>query len=236
MPQPVVGPRQGALEGLETALATGLAFLAPTFFLVLLFSYLYFRFGTLPQVEGIFWGLKPAILAVILAGAAVVGLETYPGLMARHGDRFLAKVFNAEEIAYAHDATDPVPRLAARFAAKEAFVKACTALGARPVEGAGIRMRFEALPRVPVVLAYWPGEEAMPAGAQVLFDASVTAYLPLEDIAGLLDLPLGTVKSRSSRARAASTPPAASIACFSCASSMCRSVNPTCRSNPTHDT
>jgi chromate transporter len=54
-------------RGWRGALATGLAFLAPTFFLVLLFSYLYFRFGTLPQVEGIFWGLKPAVLAVILA-------------------------------------------------------------------------------------------------------------------------------------------------------------------------
>jgi chromate transporter len=54
-------------RGWRGALATGLAFLAPTFFLVLLFSYLYFRFGTLPQVEGIFWGLKPAVLALILA-------------------------------------------------------------------------------------------------------------------------------------------------------------------------
>jgi chromate transporter len=54
-------------RGWRGALATGLAFLTPTFLLVLFFSYLYFRFGTLPQVEGIFWGLKPAVLAVILA-------------------------------------------------------------------------------------------------------------------------------------------------------------------------
>jgi len=54
-------------RGWKGALSTGLAFLLPTFVLVVLFSALYFRFGTLPQVEGIFWGLKPAVLAIILA-------------------------------------------------------------------------------------------------------------------------------------------------------------------------
>ena len=68
-------------RGWRGALATGLAFLSPTFVLVVLFSWLYFRFGTLPQVEGIFWGLKPAILAVILAAGwklAKVALEAGP--------------------------------------------------------------------------------------------------------------------------------------------------------------
>lgn len=54
-------------RGWRGALTTGLSFLAPTFLLVVLFSSLYFRFGTLPQVEGLFWGLKPAVLAIILA-------------------------------------------------------------------------------------------------------------------------------------------------------------------------
>ncbi|MGM0670072.1 MAG: chromate efflux transporter [Gemmatimonadota bacterium] len=54
-------------RGWKGALTTGLAFLLPTFFLVVLFSALYFRYGNLPQVEGVFWGLKPAVLAIILA-------------------------------------------------------------------------------------------------------------------------------------------------------------------------
>jgi chromate transporter len=69
-------------RGWRGALAAGLAFLSPTFVLVVLFSWLYFRFGTLPQVEGIFWGLKPAILAVILAAGwklAKVALEAGSG-------------------------------------------------------------------------------------------------------------------------------------------------------------
>ncbi|MHC4601516.1 MAG: DUF3786 domain-containing protein, partial [Planctomycetota bacterium] len=38
---------------------------------------------------------------------------------------------------------------------------------------------------VPVTLTYWAGEEEMPPGAQLLFDASVVHYLPTEDIAVL---------------------------------------------------
>ncbi len=66
-----------------------------------------------------------------------------------------------------------------------AFRSACMALGAVEKEGSGTPMRFQALPRVPVTLSYWPGEEEMPPGAQILFDASVRAYLPLEDVAVL---------------------------------------------------
>ncbi|MHC5081004.1 MAG: DUF3786 domain-containing protein [Planctomycetota bacterium] len=65
------------------------------------------------------------------------------------------------------------------------FETACAALGAVREEGSGVRMGFKAFPRVPVTLGYWAGEEDMPAGAQVLFDASIVDYLPLEDIAVL---------------------------------------------------
>lgn len=65
------------------------------------------------------------------------------------------------------------------------FEKVCRGMGASPEEGSGVRMRFQAFPRVPVTLCYWAGEEEMPPGAQVLFDASVLSYLPLEDVAVL---------------------------------------------------
>ncbi len=72
-------------RGWRGALATGVAFLSPTLVLVTLFSALYFRYGTLPAVEGLFWGLKPAILAVILAagwklGKAALGVPETPNL------------------------------------------------------------------------------------------------------------------------------------------------------------
>lgn len=46
--------------------------------------------------------------------------ETYQ----KYGDRFLQRVFTAEEIAYCLRRRDPVPSLAGRFAAKEAGMKA----------------------------------------------------------------------------------------------------------------
>jgi holo-[acyl-carrier protein] synthase len=44
----------------------------------------------------------------------------------RQGDRFLEKVFTAEEIAYCRGLADPAIHFAARFAAKEAVAKAFT--------------------------------------------------------------------------------------------------------------
>ncbi|MGH9412040.1 MAG: holo-ACP synthase [Vicinamibacterales bacterium] len=44
--------------------------------------------------------------------------------LARHGDRFLHRIFTDAEIAYCMRHRDPVPSLAARFAAKEAAMKA----------------------------------------------------------------------------------------------------------------
>jgi holo-[acyl-carrier protein] synthase len=46
--------------------------------------------------------------------------ETYE----RYGDRFLQRVFTADEIVYCQRRRDPAPHLAARFAAKEAAMKA----------------------------------------------------------------------------------------------------------------
>lgn len=45
-------------------------------------------------------------------------------VLSRYGDRFLHRVFTDAEIAYCTRHRDPVPSLAARFAAKEAAMKA----------------------------------------------------------------------------------------------------------------
>lgn len=45
-------------------------------------------------------------------------------LFARYGERFLHRVFTDAEIAYCTRQRDPVPSLAARFASKEAAMKA----------------------------------------------------------------------------------------------------------------
>jgi len=60
-------------RGWRGMLAAGLAFLLPTWILVTTLSILYFRFGTLPQVEPLLWGLKPVIVGVVLAAGWRIG-------------------------------------------------------------------------------------------------------------------------------------------------------------------
>ena len=45
-------------------------------------------------------------------------------ILKNHKDNFLKRVFIAEEIKYCMEKSNPIPHLAARFAMKEAFIKA----------------------------------------------------------------------------------------------------------------
>jgi len=60
-------------RGWRGALVTGLSFLAPTLLIVIALSHVYFRYGTVPAVERIFWGLKPVVVAVILGAGWKLG-------------------------------------------------------------------------------------------------------------------------------------------------------------------
>ena len=60
-------------RGWAGALTTGLAFLLPTFSMVTGLSALYFRFGTLPEVESVFWGLQPVIVAIVVSAGIKIG-------------------------------------------------------------------------------------------------------------------------------------------------------------------
>lgn len=60
------------LRGWRGALVSGLAFLLPTFVMVTALSAAYFRFGTLPQVEALFWGIQPVIVAIVLSAGVKI--------------------------------------------------------------------------------------------------------------------------------------------------------------------
>ena len=65
-------------------------------------------------------------------GIDLVDVPRFAAVMARRPSMG-ARVFTAGELAYAHSLADPVPSLAARFAAKEAVMKALgVGLGAFP--------------------------------------------------------------------------------------------------------
>jgi chromate transporter len=71
-----VGHTQREVPG---ALVAGLAFLAPTFLMVTGLSAVYFRYGTLPAVEPLLWGLKPVIAAIILMAGWRLGAVAMRG-------------------------------------------------------------------------------------------------------------------------------------------------------------
>ena len=58
-----VGHRQAGWPGL---LVAGASFILPAFLIVLGFGWAYIRFGSLPQVAGILYGVKPVIIAIVL--------------------------------------------------------------------------------------------------------------------------------------------------------------------------
>ncbi|WP_456409680.1 4'-phosphopantetheinyl transferase superfamily protein [Oceanithermus sp.] len=60
---------------------------------------------------------------IVAIGSDLVELERIRRVYRRHPERFLERHFTPAEQAYALAAADPAPRLAARWAAKEAFAK-----------------------------------------------------------------------------------------------------------------
>ena len=64
------------------------------------------------------------LLSVLEAiGTDLVEIARIKRALERYGERFLRRVYREEERAYALGHKDPIPALAARFAAKEAFQK-----------------------------------------------------------------------------------------------------------------
>jgi holo-[acyl-carrier protein] synthase len=57
-------------------------------------------------------------------GTDIVDIRRFAGIMARRGDRFLARLFTARERAYCDGKAEPASHYAARFAAREAALKA----------------------------------------------------------------------------------------------------------------
>jgi holo-[acyl-carrier protein] synthase len=60
---------------------------------------------------------------IVAIGVDIIELDRIRGVWSREGDKFLHRIFTAPERAYCLDKADPLPHLAARFAAKEAFQK-----------------------------------------------------------------------------------------------------------------
>lgn len=63
------------------------------------------------------------------------------------------------------------------------FEKAAQTMGGERTPFGQVAFRFLALPRVPLLAAYWQGDEDFLPSCQVLFDGSVSHYLPTDGCA-----------------------------------------------------
>ena len=63
-------------------------------------------------------------MAVEGVGIDIIEIERIRRAVDKLGERFLKRIYTSVEIEYCHRFEDPVPHLAARFAAKEAAMKA----------------------------------------------------------------------------------------------------------------
>jgi hypothetical protein len=65
----------------------------------------------------------------------------------------------------------------------EGFEHACRSLGGTYLSGSGdAAFTFLALPRLPMAVVLYLGEEGLPPSVNVLFDATASGYLPTEDL------------------------------------------------------
>lgn len=66
-----------------------------------------------------------------------------------------------------------------------AFSRAAAPLGGEALALADAAFSFVALPRLPVAVLIWEGDDEQPGEARLLLDAGATGYLPPEDLAGV---------------------------------------------------
>jgi holo-[acyl-carrier protein] synthase len=71
---------------------------------------------------------------IISSGIDIIEVKRIKKSAQNYGKSFLEKVFTAQEISYAQKKRNPYEHLAARFAAKEAVVKAFGQTDAKPID------------------------------------------------------------------------------------------------------
>ncbi len=101
------------------------------------------------------------------------------------GGEIYLPVFNARSI----------DRLVRAFSGREeGLVDAARAIGGTELDMGDVSVLVPALPRVPVAVTLWRGDEEFSPSGSLLFDASVTSYLPMEDMVVLAGMVASQLK------------------------------------------
>lgn len=85
------------------------------------------------------------------------------------------------------------PLLAAFGSNLERFVGAAKALGGYKLSFGDVAFMFDALPRLPMAVIFYAGDDEFPSAVSVLYDSSAGHYLPTEDLAVLGGLLVGSL-------------------------------------------
>ena len=100
------------------------------------------------------------------------------------GGEIYLPVFNARSI----------DRLVRAFSGQEkALIEAAQAMGGTELDLGDVSVQIKALPRVPIALTLWRGDDEFPPSGSLLFDDSATTYLPMEDMVVLAGMLVGQV-------------------------------------------
>jgi hypothetical protein len=87
-----------------------------------------------------------------------------------------------------------VDRVVRSFAGREtALVEAAVAIGGGAAGFGDVSVQVSVLPRVPVALVLWRGDEEFSPAGNLLFDAAVTEYLPVEDMVVLAGMTVSRI-------------------------------------------
>ena len=73
------------------------------------------------------------------------------------------------------------------------FKQACLSIGGKPIDIGSASFVFHALPRLPLLVTYWLGDEEFPSSCKILFDESAFHYLPIDACAILGGMLAGKV-------------------------------------------
>lgn len=77
----------------------------------------------LPEIGDQFVEEAGSVMQIIGLGTDIVETERIGGMLERHGDAFLSRVFTNDEVAYCQDRKNCIQHYAGRWAAKEAVMK-----------------------------------------------------------------------------------------------------------------
>ncbi len=86
----------------------------------------------------------------------------------------------------------------------EPLIRAARKLGGFRLDFGDVAFRFDVLPRIPLALVYWRGDEEFLPSARVLFDSTASHYMPTDGLAvlgsRLIDLLIDEIQATTSPA------------------------------------